>query len=91
MLFALQSKDIGETYITKKEAKSISLELIETDTQTDGEYIDDIEHNICDNVDPSACNELEHNTQLISFVYHVLYHRSYGVPYLCFNAYKSGI
>lgn len=27
--------------------------------------------------------------QLIKFEYHVLYHISYAVPYLCFNAYKS--
>lgn len=27
--------------------------------------------------------------QLIKFEYHVLYHMSYAVPYLCFNGYKS--
>ncbi|XP_031619713.1 ubiquitin-like-conjugating enzyme ATG10 isoform X2 [Contarinia nasturtii] len=27
--------------------------------------------------------------QLLKFEYHVLYHISYAVPYLCFNAYKS--
>lgn len=27
--------------------------------------------------------------QLIKFEYHVLYHMSYAVPYLCFNAHKS--
>lgn len=26
--------------------------------------------------------------QLLRFEYHVLYHISYAVPYLCFNAYK---
>lgn len=29
--------------------------------------------------------------QLIRFEYHVLYHISYGVPYLCFNAFKSSM
>lgn len=27
--------------------------------------------------------------QLVKFEYHVLYHISYSVPYLCFNAYRS--
>lgn len=29
--------------------------------------------------------------QLIRFEYHVLYHISYAVPYLCFNAFKSSM
>lgn len=27
--------------------------------------------------------------QTLNFEYHILYHISYGVPYLSFNAYKS--
>lgn len=40
-----------------------------------------------------ACESLSPcpQTQLIKFEYHVLYHISYAVPYLCFNAYKSSM
>lgn len=31
----------------------------------------------------------DHSKELVKFEYHVLYHISYAVPYLCFNAYKS--
>lgn len=42
--------------------------------------------------DPQTVNSSpsqDHNDRLIKFEYHVLYHLSYAVPYLCFNAFHS--
>lgn len=40
--------------------------------------------------DKSTAKCVPSNLELLRFEYHVLYHISYGVPYLSFNAYKSG-
>lgn len=36
-----------------------------------------------------ASGNLSDSKELLSFEYHVLYHLSYAVPYICFNANKS--
>lgn len=40
--------------------------------------------------DLSTAKDISTNDEPLSLEYHVLYHMSYAVPYLSFNAYKSG-
>lgn len=87
---AFQNDDIGGTYLVKN--KTMALKLSEKSNssnfnENEETFTDYMDQNISETACESSANCTQ--CQLIKFEYHVLYHISYAVPYLCFNAYKS--
>lgn len=90
--FAFQNDDIGGTYLVKN--KTIPLKLSENSNsshlnENQEKFTDYMDQYLSETASESSANCSQ--CQLIRFEYHVLYHISYGVPYLCFNAYKSSM
>lgn len=86
-----KNDEIGGTYLVKNETKAIKLnetsEICECDDNESDNFTDYMNQNSAESACESSADCSQ--TQLIKFEYHVLYHISYAVPYLCFNAYKS--
>lgn len=88
----IQSDDIAGTYLVKTQSKELN--LIESTDELKEHEIKEIDFSDEDNHLFESSSEAPSNhshQQLIRFEYHVLYHISYAVPYLCFNAYKSSM
>lgn len=84
---------MGETYLVKKVSRSVSLAPNNTNLAEEVfnfEDISGVDEISCPD-DAAAVINIDNNQQILNFEYHVLYQISYGVPYLSFNAYKSGI
>lgn len=82
-VWLFQNDDIGGKYLVK--TQSISLSLDGGMNEEQNAFEEDLQLSF-----ETPVNHC-HNEQLIKFEYHVLYHISYAVPYLCFNAYKSSM
>lgn len=73
----------------KKVQQFVSL-AEKSDLDDAGECYDESDDAITPCVEDEATAERQSGVlQLMNFEYHLLYHISYGVPYLAFNAYKS--
>lgn len=79
------------TYLVKTKTLSLSTED-DLEESVPSTLIEDFEEDwrLAEET-PSEVSQLNHSRkeELIKFEYHVLYHLSYAVPFLCFNAYKS--
>lgn len=73
----------------KREAKSISLTSSPPSTESNDTIYEDLTEDQFED-DLSTAKDISTNVEPLSFEYHILYHMSYAVPYLSFNAYKSG-
>lgn len=83
----IQNDDIAGSYLVKK-----SLLWLAIDEETDENNGRDVKEDDLLSYESPAKETVNHDAkpkQLIKFEYHVLYHMSYAVPYLCFNAHKS--
>lgn len=67
--------------VTNKQNLENSIEAVNNDFDEESNLSPDAQM-----VDPLPSQN--HNERLIKFEYHVLYHLSYAVPYLCFNAFN---
>lgn len=89
-VIAFQNDEIGGTYLVKSKTMALNLSENSNGSSSDenqAEFTDSMEHDWRE----TACESSGNGSrgQPIKFEYHVLYHISYAVPYLCFNAYKS--
>lgn len=85
------NKDPGYTYLRKQEKRLVNLNgTDDINAATTNNALED--HISVDINDESACvisSSLAANcSTILQYEYHVLYQQSYGVPLLCFNAYK---
>lgn len=86
-----QHDDVAGIYLLK--TKTISLPIDDLPNEKNGhkyqenEFQEEIELSF-ESPSEIAINR-SNREQLVKFEYHVLYHISYSVPYLCFNAYRS--
>lgn len=83
--------DPGYSYLRKQE--KIVVNLGETDDINAANINNDLENHISLDInDESACvtssSSVSNRSIILQYEYHVLYQQSYGVPLLCFNAYK---
>lgn len=90
----LQNTDVGGVYLLKKCKTLINLK--NEDSKIQAIYLDNFDEDSTMLNSAHERNEISelnnvNNSMLMNFEYHVLYHLSYAVPYLCFNANKSGI
>lgn len=85
-----QNDDIAGVYLVKKNVLWLPIDD-DTDGNNEKDGKDLTEDDLLSYESP-AKQTFNHDAkpkQLIKFEYHVLYHMSYAVPYLCFNAHKS--
>lgn len=93
MISYLQTKEVGGTFLRKHVTTEINVKhdlgdatiLIEAENSEDESTYEPEED--AGKYQNQAVNDTK---ILIKFDYHILYHMSYAVPYLCFNAFKSG-
>lgn len=82
--------DLGYSYLRKEEKCLVNLDVTnDSNAGTIKEALED--HISVDINDESACvtsSLASNNSTILQYEYHVLYQQSYGVPLLCFNAYK---
>lgn len=83
--------DPGYSYLRKHE--KVLVNLIGTDVGKDASINDSLDDHISVDInDESACRTIpqlaSNRSTILQYEYHVLYQPSYGVPLLCFNAYK---
>lgn len=79
---SFQNNEPCGTYLCKKFVTEINFEEEEQSDDVDFEEDIAIVHN-------DFKSTLTNIKELVSFDFHVLFHLSYGVPYICFNVYKS--
>lgn len=87
--FVEHNKDPGYSYLRKQEKYLVNLDGNDINARTINMASED--NFFEDNIDASACvsSSLASNrTIILQYEYHVLYQQSYGVPLLCFNAFK---
>lgn len=87
--FLQQNTDTCGTYLRK--TAFVELCLHRDAELDDMEFAE--EQSLSNDSPPISCGKpvtkSDESRELLSFEYHVLYHLSYAVPYLCFNATKS--
>lgn len=79
-----QNDDICGLYLRKRAYVELCLS-----EDVESEDVEFAEEEMLSPVNCESVSNLDSSKQLLSFEYHVLYHLSYAVPYLCFNATKS--
>lgn len=88
--FFIQNDDIGGKYLVKSEMKVVSnKKYIENSIDALDNNFDEESNLSQDSQMVDSLLKQDPNERLIKFEYHVLYHLSYAVPYLCFNAFDS--
>lgn len=88
----MQTNEVGGTFLRKQ--VTIEINVKNDSKNTDGSLeIEDSENEPIELEEDTGKyqNETVNDPKiLIKFDYHVLYHLSYAVPYLCFNGFRSG-